>query len=320
MKKIIVLFILVFLVFSCDKKSKIEKQVEEIPVAMKVERFDKAFFETPVNELPQLKKKYPQFFPAEVADTVWTNKMKNPLWRELYGEVEKRYSDFSSETQEIEDLFRHIKFYFPKTRTPKVVTLIYEMDYNTKAIYADSLVLISLEMYLGKNHKFYQDPAYLKQNFEKNQMLPDIASSFAMTKIPGPNDKTLLSQMIYAGKELYLKDLLLPEYSDADKIGYSPEQIIWCNENESYMWSYFIEEKLLYSTDSKLGNRFINNAPFSKFYLEIDNDTPGRVGTWIGWQIVRSYMKNNDVSLQRLLMTDAAEIFNKSKYKPKKNE
>lgn len=320
MKKIIGLLVLLILATGCDKKSKTEKQVEEIPVAIKVERFDKVFFETPVNELPSLKKKYPQFFPVEVADSVWIEKMKNPLWRELYKEVEKKYSNFGPETAEIEDLFRHIRFYFPKTRTPKVVTLIYEMDYNTKAIYADSLVLISLEMYLGKDHKFYQDAAYLKQNFEKSQMMPDIASSFAATKIPPASDKTLLSQMVYAGKELYLKDLLLPNYSDADKIGYTPEQIVWCNENESYMWSYFIEEKLLYNTESKLSSRFINKAPFSKFYLEIDNDTPGRVGTWVGWQIVRSYMKNNDVSLEQLLHTDAAEIFNKSKYKPKKNE
>ena len=320
MKKIIGLFIVVILVSSCDKKSKIESEVEAIPVSVKVERFDKAFFETPVIELPQLKKKYPQFFPEEVSDTVWINKMRNPLWRELYSEVQKKYSDFSGETQEIEDLVRHMKFYFPKTVTPKVVTLIYEMDYNTKAIYADSLILISLEMYLGKNHKFYEDAAYIKQNFEKSQMMPDIVSSFALGKVPPARDKTLLSQMIYAGKELYLKDLLLPEYSDADKIGYTPEQIVWCGENEGYMWSYFIQEKLLYSTESKLGNRFINTAPFSKFYLEIDNESPGRVGTWIGWQIVRSYMKNNEVSLQQLLMSDADEIFNKSKYKPKKNE
>ena len=75
---------------------------------------------------------------------------------------------------------------------------------------------------------------------------------------------------------------------------------------------------MLYSTDSKLANRFINPAPFSKFYLEIDNESPGRVGAWIGWQIVRSYMKNNEVSLKQLLVMDATEIFNNSKYKPKK--
>jgi uncharacterized protein YjaZ len=84
------------------------------------------------------------------------------------------------------------------------------------------------------------------------------------------------------------------------------------------MWRYFIEKELLYSDDQKLIPRFINMAPFSKFYLEIDNDTPGRVGAWIGWQIVRSYMENNKVSLQQLLNSNAKEIFEKSKYKPKK--
>jgi len=175
-----------------------------------------------------------------------------------------------------------------------------------------------LDLYLGKNHKFYEFPEYLKQNFEQNQIMPDIVSSFAATKIPNVSDKTLLSQMIYAGKELYLKDVLLPETTDAEKIGYTPEQIIWCQENESYMWRYFMEDQLLYSTDSKLPSRFINVAPFSKFYLEIDNDTPGRVGTWIGWQIVRSFMNNNDVTLQQVLQMDPMELFQKSKYKPKK--
>jgi hypothetical protein len=145
-----------------------------------------------------------------------------------------------------------------------------------------------------------------------------LLASFSRGKISPPSDNTFLAQMIYAGKELYIKDVLLPEYSDADKIGYKPEQITWCQENESYMWRYFIEKKLLYDTDQKLISRFINPAPFSKFYLEIDNESPGRVGAWIGWQIVRSFMENNEVSLQQLLQMDAKEIFEKSKYKPKK--
>jgi uncharacterized protein YjaZ len=97
-----------------------------------------------------------------------------------------------------------------------------------------------------------------------------------------------------------------------------PEQITWCQENESYIWRYFIEKELLYSTDSKLPNRFTNLAPFSKFYLEIDNESPGRVGQWIGWQIVRSFMQNNKVSMQEMIKMDAKELFEKSKYKPKK--
>jgi gliding motility-associated lipoprotein GldB len=244
--------------------------------------------------------------------------MTNPLYRELYSEVQKKYSNFDTVHSNLESLFQHIQFYFPETKTPKVITLISEMDYQNKVIYTDSLVLISLDLYLGKNHRFYEFPDYLKQNFEPSQILPDLVSSFAVHKIKPPTDKTLLSQMIYAGKELYLKDILLPETPDEVKIGYKPDQQKWCQENESYMWSYFIEDKLLYSSDSKLSNRFINVAPFSKFYLEIDNQSPGRVGSWIGWQIVRAFMENNPISIQQLMTIDANELFQKSKYKPKK--
>lgn len=313
-------FVVVLCLFflSCDKKSKVEKAVEEIPVDIKVERFDKVFFETKPEDLEKIKKQYPFFFPVGNDDNIWLQKMQDPLWREVYAEVQKKYSDIEPVRKEFNSLFQHIKYYFPQTKIPKVITVISEMDYNTKAIYADSLVVVSLELYLGKEHKFYEFPNYLKQNFEERQMMPDVVSSFTFRKIPPSPDRALLSQMIFQGKELYAKDLLLPEFSDAEKMGYTPEQIKWCQENEGYMWRYFIENEMLYSEDSKLVTRFMVPAPFSKFYLEIDNDSPGRVGAWIGWQIVRSYMKNKDVSLAELLKKDTKEIFEKSKYKPKK--
>ncbi len=319
MKKIA--FALIALVFfiSCNKKDKVEEAIEEVPVVLEVERFDKIFYETPVQDLSKIKKEYPYLFPAGNEDSVWTNKMKNPLLRELHAEVQKQFGDFQSERTELEELFRHIKYYFPQTKLPKVITLISEVDTDSKVIYADSLLLISLDVYLGKDHRFYEGfPEYQRTSFEKSQLLPDVVSDFALRKIPPPRDRTLLSQMIYFGKELYLKDVLIPQVSDADKIGYTPEQITWSQENEGYVWRYFIDENLLYDSDPKLPGRFINPAPFSKFYLEIDNESPGKIGMWIGWQIVRSYMKNNDVSLQQLLQADAKEIFDNSKYKPKK--
>jgi gliding motility-associated lipoprotein GldB len=245
--------------------------------------------------------------------------MQHPQWRELYQEVEKRYKNFDNENAQIEDLFKHIKYYFPTIKTPDIYTVIAEMDHNNKVIYAKDKLVISLELYLGKDHKFYGEyPAYLRQNFDQRQMLPDIVSSFAFGVLPAPKDKELLSLMVNSGKELYLKDILLPEYTDYEKIGYTAEQQKWCEANENYMWQYFINDKLLFSSDSRLPNRFINLAPFSKFYLEIDNESPGRVGQWIGWQIVRSFMENNKVSVQELLKMDAKVIFEKSKYKPKK--
>ncbi|WP_295337848.1 gliding motility lipoprotein GldB [Flavobacterium sp.] len=320
MKKYFVIVITFFLLVSCDKKSKVEKAVEEISVTLKVDRFDQAFFEAKPNELSNLKAEYPFFFPEGTPDDVWVEKMQNKDWRALYAEVQKKFPDFNKQTTEIEDLFKHFKYYFPETVMPKIYTVIADMDYNNKAIYANDKLIIALELYLGKSHQFYTFPEYLKQNFEERQMMPDIVASYAMRKIPPPSEKTLLANMIYYGKELYLKDVMLPNHTDAEKIGYTSEQIAWSQENESYIWRFFIEENLLFSSDTKLENRFINQAPFSKFYLEIDNESPGRIGQWIGWQIVRSFMENNEVSLQEMLKMDAKQIFERSKYKPKKNE
>jgi len=104
------------------------------------------------------------------------------------------------------------------------------------------MLIISLEMYLGKDHRFYEFPDYLKQNFQENQMLPDIVTSFSRDKVAPSADNSFLSKMIYEGKQLYIKDMLLPEYKDEDKIGYKPEQIKWCQENEGYIWRYFVEK------------------------------------------------------------------------------
>jgi len=319
MKKITALLIFAVFAVSCKNKDKVQEAIDQVPVHLEVERFDKIFYETKPENLSEIKRQYPYFFPAGNEDTVWTNKMKNPLLKELHAEVQKQFGDFAKEKEELENLFRHIQYYFPQTKLPKVITLISEVDTQGKVIYADSLLLLSLDVYLGKEHRFYEGfPDYQKISFEKSQLLPDVVSDFSLRVIPPPRDRTLLSQMIYFGKEMYLKDLLIPQVSDADKIGYSAEQIAWSEENENYIWRYFIDEKLLYDSDPKLAGRFINPAPFSKFYLEIDNESPGRIGMWIGWQIVRSYMKNNDVSLQQLLQADAKEIFDNSKYKPKK--
>jgi gliding motility-associated lipoprotein GldB len=317
--KNIVWLLLALIFISCGNDNKVTQEIETIPVSFEMERFDKLFYESKPEELNNVKAKYPYFFPEGNEDTVWTNKLKNPLLRELYNEVQEKYANLNPLKEDLTAFFKHVQFYFPKYKTPRVITLISEVNLDTKAIYADSLALLSLDCYLGENHKFYTDfPAFKRISLNEDQILPDLVSSFANGKIAPPQDKNLLSIMIYFGKELYLKDKLIPDYSDAAKIAYTEQQIAWCKENEEQMWRYFIENNLLYEANVKNEYRFINDAPFSKFYLEIDNESPGRVGQWLGWQIVRSYMENNDTSLNDMLAMDAKTLFEKSKYKPKK--
>lgn len=319
MKKLVLSALVVFTLVSCNRKSELEKTIDAIPVQVEIERFDKEYYEAPIEDLEKIKAKYPHLFPANTPDSVWIEQKQDTLYTELYEEVQKKFPNINELEKELTSLFKHIKFYFPNEKLPKVNTVIAEVDYYSKAFYTDSIALISLDLYLGKDHHFYERDAYLREELVPRQMMPDLTKSFAERKIPYPNQADFLSRIVYEGKILYLKDLLIPDFSDEEKINYSTEHLKWAYANEENVWRYFIDEKMLYSTDPSLTTRFVNVAPFSKFYLDIDNESPGRMGTWIGWQIVRAYAKNNpQTPLNELLRKNADEIFNQSKYKPNK--
>lgn len=319
MRFVILMFSLV-IVFSCKQESKIESEIAQIDVDFIVERFDKAFGEAKSGDLPQLKSAYPFMFSDRYDDAFWITRMNDTLQQELTNESSKVFDELVDEKNEITQLFQHLKYYFPEFKVPRVITATSSVDYRNKVIVTDTIVLISIDTYLGKGHEFYQGiQHYLRQNFEREQMVVDMANAYAEKYSFQVNRKTLLDEMVYFGKLLYFKDVMVPFKNDAQKIGYTNEQLDWAKSNEFFIWNHFMDKELLYSTDSKLPSRFINPAPFSKFYLEmIDKESPGRIGQFIGWQIVKSYMANNDVELKDMLIKEPIEIFNNSKYKPQK--
>lgn len=311
--------LLVLILVSCSSKDKTEKEIEAIPVDIELLRFDEVFGSATVADLPKLKSNYPKFFPAQFHDSIWENRINDTLQQQLYKEVIKTFPLNEDLNNEFTSLFKHIKYYFPAVPVPTISTSIDYVDYKNKVILSEEDLLISLDTYLGSEHPFYEGiPLFISQNMKESQILPDVASKYAKKLVSGPVNRSFLAQMIYYGKELYLKDIWLPNESDAVKIGYTQAQMDWANENEAEIWRNFVENEFLFSTDTKLLPRFIYPAPFSKFYLEIDNESPGRIGQYIGWQMVRSFMEKNTIDVQQLMMMNAEELFNASKYKPKK--
>lgn len=319
MHKKLFFFCFLIMAVSCGKDDEREREIAKIPVEVEVTRFDEMFARATADSLPGLKAQFPYLFPSQYPDSVWIKKMSDTIQLELNKEVGQEFSDFKDVNQELHLLFQHIKYYFPKTQIPEVVTLTSDVDYKNKTVWADDLLLISLDTYLGKEHHFYIGiQEYLKKNFERSQIIPDVATSFAETVIPRPDSRIFLAHMIYYGKILYLKDRLIPFKTDAEKIGYTAEELDWAKANEEQIWRYFVEKELLFETDSELYTRFLYPAPFSKFYLQLDNQSPAQLGQYLGWQIVRQYMEETEVSLEEMLATDSRTIFNLSNYKPKK--
>ena len=322
MSRIILLLSLVLIAVSCKKDSELQKNIAKINTDIKVERFDRLFAEVASEELPNLKQTYPFMFSEKYSDSFWLAKKADTLQIKLFDEVHKAFTDFNNIESEVESLFNHLKYYFPEFNPPRIITVTNDVDYRNRVIVTDTIAVIALDNYLGSEHEFYvygNIPKYVYQNLKKEQIAVDLAGEYAKKYTYQSQKRTLLDEMIYFGKLLYFKDMVIPFKTEAERIGYSPEQLNWAIANESYIWRYFVERELLFSTDSKLPSRFINPAPFTKFYLEeIDADSPGSLGQYMGWQIVRAYMQQNDVSLKDMLIKSTEDIFNNTKFKPRK--
>ncbi|MDX6747416.1 gliding motility lipoprotein GldB [Polaribacter sp. PL03] len=319
MRFFLVILAVLFSFCACNTDEIGKVDVSNINVDFKVKRFDVDFYTSETDNLQDLKRKYPYFFPIGVTDSISLSKINNKDEQELFLETQKVYKSFDSVKKELASLFKHVKYYNPNFTAPNVVNMLTNIDYDSRVIYADSLLIISLDVFLGKKHPFYSDyPKYIKENNTKDHIAVAVAEAIINKQVKNSKDRSFVGKMIHEGKKMYLLDSYLPTVSDKEKIGYELDKYNWIISNEEQIWSYFIEKKILFSTDTNLNKRFLEPAPFSKFYMEHDNLSPGRVGVWVGWQIVRSYMQHNDVSLQELLKINELDLYKKSKYKPRK--
>jgi len=304
---------------ACDTNEKTVVDVSKIDVNVDVRRFEQRFYTEGPENLSKLKSDFSFLFPEPNPDSVWTAKMKDEDELFLYNASQEVFGDFSKEKIALTELFKHVKYYFPKFEAPRVITILSNVDYENKIIFADSLMFISLDVYLGQEHGVYEDyPNYIKQNFTPDHLVVDAAEQLAIPVVKPNPLKSYISKIVQEGKKMYLITAFLPDTSETEIMGYTPEQYEWAVQSESNIWKYFIQKEMLYSNDPTLTERFISDAPFSKFYLEVDKDSPGRIGVWFGWQIVNSFMRHNDMSLQEMLVMDNEALFTKSKYKPKK--
>lgn len=299
------------------KEAEIRPEIGEIPVTLKVSRFDTDFDHFHEIGLPALKAKYPYLFPEQYPDSVWLAKFNDTLQQELRQEVAKAFPDFKKHEADLELFFKHLKYYFPAVRIPHIITLTTDVDYENRVLLADSLLFIGLDNYLGPDHEFYSGfSRYVAQELNPDYLVGDVAETFGTALVPYPKERSFIARMVYYGKLLYLKEVLAPLEPDSVKIRYSAAELDWARANEGQIWRYFIEREMLYNTDNQLDLRFLDPAPFSKFRLELDSESPGRIGRYVGWQIVRAYMSNHSDSLEQLIALSGEALFQKSNYKP----
>lgn len=317
---------------NCNNENSRVKKVElakEDTFTVKINRYEKDLFSVRLKNLNEdlikLKPKYSFFLDGDLKDSTNVIQIKNyltdPLINTLYDDCIKKYPDLTDLEKQFTSAFRYFKHYYPKKKTPQVFTYVSGMDSEMPVKYADSVMIVALDMYLGasnKNYKMLSLPVYRLYRFRKESILPDCMRAIAYTLVDNSKEnKNFLDYILYEGKILYFLDATLPDIPDSIKISYTSKQMDWCTTNESNVWSFIIDKKMLYSSETTMIMKLLSDGPFTSVFSK---QSPPKVGVWVGWQIIRAYMETNkEVTLQELFINqDSKVILSKSKYKPKK--
>ncbi len=304
---------------NCNKAYKTPEEIENIAVNLSIERFEQQFFKLDVVSLSKLKSKYPYLFPSTYPESFWLQKSNDTIQLGLKEEVTKVYPNVRLLKEELTQFYKHLLYYYPQIKVPEVITITNDVDYKNSVIQGKEKLLIALDCYLGSDHEFYQNMSgYIAEGLSKENIVIDVAEVYARKIVGRNSERNFVGQIIHYGKQLYLTNAFVPFRYSSQVLRYTEDQWKWAEANEKFTWQYLIDKEILFGTDKNLASRFIQEAPFTKFYLDFDAETPPRLGQYIGFKIVEAFMQHNKVSLQQLVELDSKYIFEHSKYKPKK--
>jgi len=333
-KASLILFAILFIV-SCSEERK-RPDISKINVEIKVKRFEKDIFSNNLDSLTfqidPLKQKYGEFFDIFNYKIIQLSNYKAPGYPRLlkdyltdfsvnqwYNKCKELFPNVNFLEDGLKQSFRYYTFYFPKKTIPQVVTFVGGLSQTI--VTSDSCLGIALDKYLGRDCQLYLEvnppiPTYLRNRMYKEKMVSDCMKGWLLTEFEKPDSaRSLLQNMVYQGKILFLLKNLLPDDPDTVVLGYELKQLKWLQKNEKNMWTYIVEKKLLFSTDQVLIRKFVDEAPFTK---DFTRESPGEAGCWIGYRIVSAYMKrNSQVSIPALLAeSDCMKILEGSRYDP----
>ncbi|GAB2617954.1 gliding motility lipoprotein GldB [Belliella aquatica] len=319
-----------FLLSSCgntQEKCELDEKILDVPIDLSIVRLEKQFYTASTEEeFLFLLEEYPDFAKDYLEVELYESKEQlaqelmfinqDTLMQELYAEVQENYPDLNQLDQDLSHAFAYIKYHFPDFNTPKVYTFL--TGFSNDLYISDEMIVIGLDYFLPKEHEFQPTdlPRYISDRYDREYIVPMVVTAISSkyNKVD-PKQNTLLAEMIFYGKAYHFTKSILPCTADDFIIGYTSEEVVACFANEEFIWSHFIENDLLYETNPFEIRKYTGEAPATDV---ISQDAPGRVGRWLGWNIVDDYRFNNDISLDELMeMEDVEKLFRQSGYKPR---
>lgn len=329
MRLLILLVLSVFLLTSCsDDGYKFPQANINVPsYPVDIHRYGKTLFELDSNDfqngLKNIQNEYNLFLDADLDDSTNIAQLfeyvTDTQLMSIYQRVVEVYPEMQDQEKILGDAFGRYNYFFPDKHIPEVYTYISDLYFEIPIWLKDDALVIAVDIYLGDAFYLYSKlglPYYKIRCMSPENLSVDAMKTMYFEEIVTYyNKKTLLDHMVEGGKILTYLDAVLPEIADSVKICYTSKKMEWAHSNEKGIWGFLIENDLLYSTEYLSQTKLIKDGPFTNGFTD---DSPSRLGVFIGWQIVNQFMVNNpDVSLKEMLsITDSQLILQKSAYKP----
>lgn len=241
----------------------------------------------------------------------------NPGLKSFYQYNDSVFRGYTDERKALNKMFSAIQVVYPETKLPTIYPLVTGFTFDKDLSVSDTAIFISMDYFLGPKAPYRPDQyEYMLRRYDRPYLIPMLSWALAQNKLTvNHEDNTLLANMIDFGKVHFFTEQVLPELPDSLNIMYTNTELLGVEENVEFIWQHFIEKKLLYETNNKVIEKFVDEAPF---VTEISQKCPGRIGRYLGWQIVRAYMaRNPNITLKEVMAeTDYQKILKRSAYKP----
>lgn len=329
------------LCLACSGGKEKQPDVSNVKITLHTQRLDRDLYCADTNKLAasllDLSKQYPNFLDFYLDTLMGFGIQKNYIdtnsaineglhsfltykdYRDLFDTVAKHYPNTDHIEADLTKGFQFLQHYYPKYQLPKIVYFVSGLA-NWGVVSSEGVLGIGLDMFLGAQYPFYASvgqPDYMYINFRHESIAPSVFSTIYNDFHPFEDEeKTLLEMMIQKGKQQYFVEKMLPETPLEDRIGYTPAQLTWCGKNEAMIYNFFLNNQLMFEKNWSKMRRFVVYGPNTQ---GMPSESPGNIGTWLGLQIVKAFVKENPaLSLEQIFAEkDAEQFLRKAKYKPK---
>lgn len=183
-----------------------------------------------------------------------------------------------------------------------------------------NVTYIALNHYLGARHPFYEGFSENVRALKEPNMLPvDIAEAVTANSYPyTPATDNVLSRLLYDGVMAVVKESMVPDATLPQILGFMPKDMPRIEKLEGQTWERLLNNNMLYSSDDAVISNLFELRPYSTL---IGGDAPGRVVRYIGYRIVKAYLREHpETTLLELLSPDfygdGTRVLRDSKYNP----